>query len=344
MPAPNRDQSPRPISALSPWRRLLVLPALAVAACASPPKAAPEPASAPEEQAPTTLINGEPVPGALDSPVAWNPDVNKDQRKIGYVLAELDQRLRTWHGLVLSGSDARDAHQINVIEASIAHDASKHQSDLIDQLVTGPPNNRRVAAAALGFSGSTLALGPLLAALGDRDEEVVANALLSLGTLRDPATPLTSIADLMSEHTSPTVRVNAGRALRALLARREDPAERDAVRTAARRGVADSEPAARMNALLLLAELVDRESFDTVALALNDDVPLVARAASRSVAFLGSTEAQLFGRAARVLAASLLRVDKTAVRPAVLGDLQRLGQRNYGDDTDAWLEWANRLP
>lgn len=301
-------------------------------------------ASASKSDSAKPAQDGVEVENPIDGPVAWNPDQNKDQRKIGFILAELDGSLRKWNSLVLSGATVRDAHSISLIEHSIAYDAAKYQEEIMDQLITGPQNNRRVAAAALGFSGSPRALAPLLSALSDPDEQVIANALLSLGTLRDPGTPLTFIASLMAEHESNAVRANAGRALRSLLAVNSAVEERADVRSCARRATADIEPAVRMSALLLLAELHDYDSLDAIALALNDPVPLVARAASRSVAHIGSNEPEYKGRAARALAASLSRVDKQNVRPAVFSDLQALGSRNYGPDIDAWIEWANRLP
>jgi len=277
-------------------------------------------------------------------PTAFNPEIAKDRRRVGLLLAELDQKLRTWQGLVISGDRAKDAHKLAVVEKSIAYDAAKHEQDLVDQLLGGPPNNRRIAAAAIGFARSPATLGPLLAALQDSDIEVVTNALLSLGTLRDPATPLASIASLMAEHTDAKVRVNAGRALRTLLPVVNDQSEFGAVRSAAQLALGDPEAPARTNALLLLAELRDTESLDRIALAIDDGVPMVAQAASRSVAFIGSHEPEHKGRAGRVLAAAFVRGANRNIRVTLLQDLQTLSGKNFGNDSDAWLEWANRLP
>ena len=288
--------------------------------------------------------DGVPVENTIDEPLKWSEDMNRDQRKIGVILMELDKSLRIWNDLVLAGRTSRDAHSVKLIEEAIAHDASKHFDDIVDQLVGGPPNNRRVAAAALGFARVPRALPPLLAALADPDAEVVSNALLSLGTLRAPETPLTNVAGLMTDHPAANVRSNAARALRALLPQSTVEEERMAVRTAARRSVGDAEPSVRASAVLLLAELGDHESLDRIVLVLSDDVALVARAASRAVAHIGASHPQSYGSAARALTAAMLHVDAKAVREAIRTDLQTLSGRNYGEDTDEWLLWANRLP
>jgi len=304
--------------------------------CASSAKDTPE--------ATGETAEGVPVENPIDEPMKWSEDMNRDQRKIGFILAELDRSLRIWNDLVLAGKTTRDAHSVKLIEEAIAHDAAQHFDEIVDQLAGGPPNNRRVAAAALGFARVDRGLAPLLAALSDPDPEVVSNALLSLGTLRAPETPLTSIAGLMVDHPAANVRTNAARALRSLLSTSKVEEERVAVRNAARRAVGDPEPGVRMSALLLLAELGDYESLDRIALALADDVAIVARAASRAVAHIGANHSQSYGPAARALTAAMLQVDRDDVQPAIRTDLQTLSGRNYGDDTDEWLMWANRLP
>ncbi|MEZ6018136.1 MAG: HEAT repeat domain-containing protein [Planctomycetota bacterium] len=317
---------------------LISLPSVFGCASASNGPAGQDPAAGPDGAA-------EGIPVALDErSLVWNPDQNQDHRKLGVVLADLDGKLRTWQRAVLGGGGAGlDANQVKDIEIHIAHDAQKYMDQLMDQLVAGPQNNRRVSAAALGFTRSERALPPLLSALVDPDPEVISNALLSLGTLGVKDTPLSSIAALMNEHDRPSVRTNAGRALRALLPLTSDTGDREEVRAAARRGLGDEEAGVRMYSLLLLAELIDFESLDRMAFALDDKTPLVAKAASRGIAYIGSERQESFGQAARALVAGLGRVDRDAVRPTVERDLQALGQRNY-KDMDDWLEWANRLP
>ena len=85
-----------------------------------------------------------------------------------------------------------------------------------------------------------------------------------------------------------------------------------------------------MNSALLLAELIDADSI----LALSERLPHpssnVARAASRSLAYLGSVEITAKGPVVRALVASLPHVDPRAVRPYVFQDLQRLAGRTTG--------------
>ena len=93
-----------------------------------------------------------------------------------------------------------------------------------------------------------------------------------------------------------------------------------------------------------LAEVVDTNSVPELARALMDPTPLVARAASRALARIGSVDRKFEGQAARALTAALEVVDEDRVRPAILKDLQALAGKNYGDDVEEWVRYAQKLP
>ncbi len=71
---------------------------------------------------------------------------------------------------------------------------------------------------------------------------------------------------------------------------------------------------------------------------------LVLRAASRSITKLGLADPHSKGRAARILTAALLDNKEGPRRSNLLRDLQLLSKSNYGDEDEAWIKWANRLP
>ena len=245
----------------------------------------------------------------------------------------------------MEGKASDDLTRLDLLEATLRRDVQKNHTLLVDQLQTGPLVNRQVAAAALGFSDDPRALGPLLGALQDSNQDVVANALLGLSALRSPKTQVGGIASLFADRTQPVnVRSNAGRALRTLQLGGLSGTPRDQVIDAARLALGDEEPSVRVHGSLILAELVDTEAIQRLSLLLTDSSPLVARAASRSIARIGSVDTSLKGQAARALTAHIDRVDRRAVRKSLIDDLQRLAKRNYGEDTDAWLEYAHRLP
>ena len=277
--------------------------------------------------------------------VPYDPNTLKDRRQAGLIIAEIDKSLRAWNNIVLDGKASDDLTRLDLLETTMRHQVKKHHALLVDQLQTGPLVNRQVAAAALGFSENSQSLGPLLGALQDSSDDVVANALLGLSTLGSPSTQVGSIASLFSDQTKPVnIRSNAGRTLRSLKLSGLEGEPRDQIIDAARLALGDEEASVRVHGSLLLAELVDTEAIQRLSLLLRDPSPLVARAASRSIARIGSIDSSLKGKAARALTTSIDRVDRKGVRKALLDDLQRMAQVNYGEDTDAWIEYAHKLP
>lgn len=268
-----------------------------------------------------------------------------DQRTTGLVLAELDRSIRAWNTLVLTGNPAKDNPRMGYLEEAIIHQAKSRLDMLIEQLESGPLVNRRIAATAIGFSGKDDALSPLLNALEDPDDQVVANALLGLSILGSPTTPIGGIARLFSDRSQTIeIRNNAGRTLRATSPNSLSESSRNLVIESACAAIGDEEPSVVVYAMLLLAELKDTESMDRIALRLDDPSPLVGRAASRSLAYIGSIDDHSKGPATRALVAALKRVDARTVLPSVYKDLQKLSQVNYGDDIDAWIRYAANLP
>ena len=277
--------------------------------------------------------------------VPYDPDTLQDRRNAGLVIAEIDKSLRAWNNIVLEGKASNDLTRLDLLESTMRRQVQKYHTLLVDQVQTGPLVNRQVAAAALGFSDDPRALGPLLGALQDSSDDVVANALLGLSTLRSPNTQVGGIASLFADQTKPVnIRSNAGRTLRALQLGSLQGTARDQIIDAARLALGDEEASVRVHGSLLLAEVVDTEAIQRLSLLLTDTSPLVARAASRSIARIGSVDNSLKGTAARALTTSIQRVDRTAVRKSLLDDLQRMAQVNYGDDTEAWIEYAHKLP
>lgn len=274
-----------------------------------------------------------------------DPKSLEDNRKIGTVLTKLDQSMRTWLNLVYTGDKAKDGQRLDRLHDAIAYEARTKMDSLVDQLKSGPPRNRQVAAAALGFTAREEALGPLLTALSDEKPEVVANALLGLSILKHRETPISEIAIKLGDRDQPlAVRQNAGRALRAVSLYGLESEQRDRAVEAARTALTDEEEVLRMQGALLIAELEDTDSIDRLINHLRDPSNLVARAASRSLARLGSVSDASRGIATRALVGALEDVDSRTVRPALLFDLQKLSRRNYGDDIEEWERYARRLP
>ena len=280
-----------------------------------------------------------------EGPEPYDPDITKDRRKTGAILTDIDKSMRIWINIVLTGSASKDGSTLNIVEADLRRKVRDKLPLIIDQLATGPPMNRQIAAASLGFSDSTQALGPLLAALEDDSPDVVANALLGLSILADPATPRIPLAAKLEDTSQPmAVRNNAARALRSAGLYGLDEADRAAVIRAGRAARGDADEGLRPSGAIILAEVVDTDSVPALSRALTDPTPLVALAASRALARIGSVEPTFKGQAARAMTSVLTRVDQERVRPAILKDLQALAGKNYGDNIEEWVRFAQKLP
>ncbi|MDP6739027.1 MAG: HEAT repeat domain-containing protein, partial [Planctomycetota bacterium] len=230
---------------------------------------------------------------------------------------------------------------LNRLEDAIRSRSLKLFDLLVEQLESGPPYNRRVAATALGFTSSDRALSPLLNALSDPDQEVINNALVGLSVLGEPTTPLQGIVHQMRFGSSEQIRGNASLALLECL-QVGSPTIPEVVE-AARAGLHDDAAYVRTKSALILAFERDVDSIGALALQLyEDDLDSAAMAASRAIAYLGKHEVRSQGNCARALTASLGKVND-AVNHAVLRDLQRLSGRNYPTHAE-WVQWAHRLP
>ena len=272
---------------------------------------------------------------------AYSQAALREQTTIGLALADLDKSIQLWNKLFLNGNEATDGRRLKILQESISYRTQKLFYEIVDQLETGPPLNRRIAAAALGFVRVEESLSPLLNALSDTDDEVVANALLGIALLGDPATPTGSLADLLQHGRSSTIKNNAALALLEVL-RSEAKAE-PAVLTAARSGLHDMDPGVRSQSALILAHQLDAAAIEDLTLVmLEDPVPNAKMAAGQAIAYIGSKDQYQYGRVARILTAALSKVDERT-KASILGNLRKLAKKNYSKDED-WIAWAHRQP
>lgn len=272
---------------------------------------------------------------------AYSSEALLERTTIGLALADLDKSIQLWNQLFLNGNEATDGRRLKILQESISYRTQKLFYEIVDQLETGPPINRQIAASALGFVRVKESLSPLLNALSDTDDEVVANALLGIALLGDEATPTASLADLLQNGRTPAARNNAALALLEVL-RSEAEAE-PAVLTAARSGLHDQDPGVRSQSALILAHQLDAAAIEDLTLVLLEDpVPNAKMAAGQAIAYIGSKDQYQFGRVARILTAALSKVDPRT-KASILDNLRKLAKKNYSKDED-WIAWAHRQP
>lgn len=279
-------------------------------------------------------------PEARDRPAAELIEATNKPVPIGMLLAEFDASMRAWNNLLLTAATAEDRRKARMLEDNLSRVTHQRRAEIIEQLESGPLNNRVVAASALGFTRDLEAQSPLISALDDAYPEVVSNALLGLMLLGRTDTPLEPICRLMQSSPDESVRRNAAQCMGSLV---QAGARSDCVRGAARQGLSDVEPGVRSQSALLLATLVDQESLPALCDRLYDDIPLVAAAAARAVAYVGGQSPEDKGTAARALARAYEDA-KGPMRPHYRRALVDLAGIDYGVEPEKWGEWANRLP
>jgi HEAT repeat protein len=279
----------------------------------------------------------EPEPEAKAEPYV---PLRADPQSIGFFLTEFDASLRAWTNLRLAGTSQKDQRALRVLESDLLKRASDRQSEIVDELRSGPPQNRAIAAAALGFTEDPEVMTELLAALGDRKGDVVSNALLGLGLLAQPDTPCGQIERLLETSSDAWTRSNAAFALQRIAAAGGRPA---GLVDACRRALTDTEPGVRAQAATTLGIAVDAGSVDALDDLLYDDLPLVSSSAAHALASIGLEDLEQKGPAARALVRGLDRVPGRH-RNDVLRALVRLNGANLGEGAEPWQEWAARLP
>lgn len=123
----------------------------------------------------------------------------------------LDRYTEAWMTSELSSMEKMRDKLDNYLRTAV----SKH----FDRLLTEAdqreyPANRSISLAALGFSGRSEALDPLLNGARDENEAIAVAALFGLAILQDPRTPPGVIGEIMLDSKKPApVRRNASLAL-----------------------------------------------------------------------------------------------------------------------------------
>jgi len=268
--------------------------------------------------------------------------VDPTEKSIGLFLSELSNWLQAWTTKTVSASTREDRSKQDLLELHLMQKVNERRLELITELQSGPPQNRIVAAGALGFSGNPDVLSPLVAALDDQNPRVVTNALMSLGVLKSRDTPLAPLCEILSSAPESSHRWGAANAmLNVLQAGAYD--ETDCARGSARIGLTDEEPMVRTQCALILAQLIDSDSLGEISGLLYDRYQLVASAAARSIAHIGIKDSHAKGRAAHILFDALASSPKNR-QMVILDDLVALSERNYELDLEKWREWVDRMP
>ncbi|MCZ6597269.1 MAG: HEAT repeat domain-containing protein [Planctomycetota bacterium] len=266
--------------------------------------------------------------------------VQEQPASIGFFLTELDASLRVWSNLRNSATSHQDLRTLRTLERELTQRTAKRQADLEDQLQSPSPKNRQVAVIALGFTGDLEVMGSLTLALTDRNPAVVQNALLGLGILAAPDTPLAPLCSILGSDAEARTRNNAAFAMLAVVSA---GGRDECVVPSCRAALIDPAPGVRVQVVSVLGTLVDPGSIETLGDLLYDEIDLVAHAAAAALGNIGRKSLPDKGRVGRLFISCLERVEPRLER-RIFDELARMSEVNYGDDVELWTEWAFRLP
>jgi hypothetical protein len=274
-------------------------------------------------------------------PIGALVEATKKPESIGKLLADLNSSIKAWNNLSLAAQTPKDQARGREIELHIQTVAHQRRAEIVNELQSGPLNNRIVAAAALGFTREPEAQGPLLVALDDPHPEVVSSALVGLWLLQRADTPIEKICPFLASEQDDNVRSNAALLVAWLT---EHGSKGSCELPAARMGLLDKSPTVRTHSALIIANRLDADSMQALIDRLDDDTSLVCAAAVRAITYIGKNVPQAKGAAARGLVKAWVSVKDDARQAVMFRGLVDLAQSNYGSDEKEWIKWAERLP
>ena len=150
------------------------------------------------------------APGALLVSEPYTPERPAKELSIGQLMIECERHLRTWEQAFAAPRTQANRDAIAFTERAISTLVHREQSKLEVEAVSGPPRNRGLASAALGFSGDPEVLSLIASNVSSDNEMVASNALLGLGILAHKETPLGPIyAAVMAHGNSEPIIQNA---------------------------------------------------------------------------------------------------------------------------------------
>ncbi|HBF23786.1 MAG TPA: hypothetical protein DDW23_08250, partial [Planctomycetes bacterium] len=184
----------------------LILITLAFGACAGPVSASnPSTASTPEdtEKSERTAKGTPPASKSKFYTEPYTPPSHRKETSIGALIVDCERHLRTWQEAMARSRTPENAETIHWTEAALATVVNRDRQKLEQEAATGPPRNRAIASAALGFAPGPRTLTFLLNNLSSEEPIVLANTLLGIGAMSDAETPLNFLADILLKEDLP---------------------------------------------------------------------------------------------------------------------------------------------
>ncbi len=267
-------------------------------------------------------------------PYAPAPD-EEPPVSIGVYVTKLDALVAQWNDAMTRPPTQRNLNLRLGLERELAKQVKQRFEELRATLESSRVTPARaILAAALGFAKEAGALNPILNALSDPAQDVRENALLGLGILADPNTPIDRVALHLSEERSEGEQSNAAFALKRL---GQAGARMDGALPALRAGLRYPSGAVRLQCAAALGVVRDAPSGPELVVLLRDERSLVAAAAANALGQIGDPSAipaLIQGLAAKDL----------AVREESRSALTRMNSgEDLGADSGPWRRWWQQL-
>jgi len=248
------------------------------------------------------------------------------------LMNSLEQLIPAWQ------SEQR-ANRARPIENVVSIKVVTHFDQVLEAFRSGDRNRRLVAAWALGFSRvpenargivspHPQAVAALVAALDERDDELLRNELLALWKLGDTSVPVTPLLDLLVQHHDADVRSSAALALQTVLTEKTAPAAGDAVQVA----LTDSDPKVRLHATSIARRFPQPATTARIQELLAAETSPLVRA--NMALALGAARSRPAGPALVAMLRSPQAIESTSARQA----LAQVYGVDRGADPSAWSD------
>ena len=250
-----------------------------------------------------------------------------ENEPIQSVMLKINSAQRSWMNYVRDLPKREAAARVKTIEKYLREATSKRFNEILNYLIEGREFFKSIAAFAVGWPRNPDAIEPLIQALRDDSNAVVANACLGLYVLCLPEIPVEPLEEVAKHHDDPDCRANAVLALSALAGlpngKRVRPILLDLL--------TDKDARIRVHALRGLFKVAEKDDVDKIIPLIKDPIPLVRRAAVGVAGKLGGSKAV----EALISAVSPEEPDKN-VRLFARKALQRISKKDGGYNVNEW--------
>lgn len=261
------------------------------------------------------------------------------ERMVAPEREETPELMNSLEQLIPAWQSEQRANRARPIENVVSIKVITHFDQVLEVFSTGDRNRRLVAAWALGFSRvpensrglvspHPQAVGVLVAALDERDDELLRNVLLALWKLGDHSVPSGPLLDLLVQHHDAEVRGSAALALQTVLTAQTASQAADAVQVA----LTDAEAKVRLHATSIARRFPQPGTTARIQQLLPQETSPLVRA--NMALALGAAGARAAGPALVGMLRSPQAIESSSARNA----LAQLYGVDRGADPGAWSD------